>query len=126
VQYLDVEKEELLLLGWIGFHPDSAAHWQRISVGNESTCGAALKARQRVIVADVNDPASGLTQEGIADYKLSELVAVQSTPLVSRDGRLVGMMSTHWRRLHQPAEADLALFDVLARQAADVVDRVGT
>ena len=126
VQLLDAEKNELLLLGWRGFHPDSAAHWQRVACGPESTCGAALKERQRVIVADVNDPASGLTQEGIACYKLSELIGVQSTPLVSRDGRLLGMLSTHWRRPHQPGERDLALFDVLARQAADVLEQVGT
>ena len=126
VQLLDVEKNELLLLGWKGFHPDSATHWQRVACGPESTCGAALKERQRVIVADVNDPSCGLTQEGITCYALSGLVAVQSTPLVSRDGRLLGMLSTHWRRLHQPAERDLALFDVLARQAADVLDQVST
>ena len=126
VQLLDVEKNELLLLGWKGFHPDSAAHWQRVACGPESTCGAALKDRQRVIVADVNDPACGLTQGGIACYELSGLVAVQSTPLVSRDGRLLGMLSTHWRRLHQPAERDFALFDVLARQAADVLDQLAT
>lgn len=126
VQLLDGEKEELLLLGWKGFHPDSAAHWQRVPCGSESTCGAALKERQRVIVADVDDPACGLTQEGIACYKLSGLVAVQSTPLVSRDGRLLGMLSTHWRRSHRPAARDLALFDALARQAADALERVHT
>lgn len=126
MQVLDVEKDELLLLGWRGFHPDSAAHWQRVSIGNESTCGAALKERQRVIVADVNDPTYGLTQEGIAHYKLSRLVAVQSTPLVSRDGHLLGMISTHWRRVHQPAERDLGRFDVLARTVADVLEGAST
>lgn len=122
MQILDAEKNELRLLAWKGFHPESAARWQRVSVGSESTCGAALKERQRVIVADVNDPTSGLTQEGIALYKRSGLVAVQSTPLVSHDGRLLGMFSTHWRRVHQPSERDLALFDVLARKAADALN----
>lgn len=126
LQLLDTQKNELLLLGWKGFHPDSAAYWQRVPCGSESTCGAALKERQRVIVADVHDPACGLTEEGIAYYKRSGLVAVQSTPLVSRDGHLLGMMSTHWRRLHQPTQADLALFDVLARQAADLLDGAHT
>ena len=126
VQLLDAEKNELLLLGWTGFHPDSAAHWQRVPCGSESTCGAALKQRQRVIVADVNDPACGLTQEGIACYNLSGLVAVQSTPVVSRDGRLLGMLSTHWRRSHEPADRDLAQFDVLARHAADLLAGVDT
>jgi len=126
MQVLDEEKHELLLLGWKGFHSDSAACWQRVSVGNESTCGAALQERQRVIVKDVNDPAYGLTEEGIACYKLSRLVAVQSTPLMSGDGRLLGMISTHWRRVHRPAERDLARFDVLARKVAYVLERANT
>jgi PAS domain-containing protein len=48
---------------------------------------------------------------------------VQSTPLVSRDGRLLGMISTHWRNPHQPSERDFRLLDVLARQAADLIER---
>lgn len=126
MQVLDVQKDELLLLDWNGFHPDSAAYWQRVPAGNESTCGAALKERQRVTVADVNDPTYGLTQEGIAHYKLSRLAAVQSTPLVSRDGHVLGMISTHWHRVHQPAERDLGRFDVLARKVADVLESART
>jgi len=32
-------------------------------------------------------------------------------------------MSTHWREPHQPADHALRLLDVLARQAADLIDR---
>ena len=48
---------------------------------------------------------------------------MQSTPLVSREGRLVGVISTHWLRPHQPSERDLRLLDILARQAADLIER---
>ena len=33
------------------------------------------------------------------------------------------MISTHWREPHQPTELVLRTFDVLARQAADFIDR---
>jgi PAS domain S-box-containing protein len=33
------------------------------------------------------------------------------------------MISTHWREPHQPSERALQLFDVLARQAADLMER---
>jgi len=33
------------------------------------------------------------------------------------------MISTHWRKPHQPELNDFSLFDVLARQAADLIDR---
>jgi PAS domain S-box-containing protein len=56
-------------------------------------------------------------------YRQSGIRAVQSTPLVSRSGQLLGMISTHWREPHQPTERALRLFDVLARQAADLIER---
>ena len=31
--------------------------------------------------------------------------AMHSTPLVSRSGRLLGMISTHWHKLHSPSRA---------------------
>jgi signal transduction histidine kinase/ActR/RegA family two-component response regulator len=49
--------------------------------------------------------------------------AVQTTPLVSRSGQLVGMISTHWKEPHSPSDRDLRLFDILARQAADLIER---
>jgi hypothetical protein len=33
------------------------------------------------------------------------------------------MISTHWREPHQPAERELLRLDVLARQAADLIER---
>ena len=33
------------------------------------------------------------------------------------------MISTHWSQVHQPQEHDLRLLDVLARQAADLIER---
>src|SRR5262249_4568695 len=40
-----------------------------------------------------------------------------------RDGRSVGMISTHWREVHHPSERELRLLDVLARQVADLIER---
>jgi PAS domain-containing protein len=36
------------------------------------------------------------------------------------------MISTHWRELHQPTERALLRLDVLARQAADLIERSKT
>src|SRR5262249_32986006 len=41
----------------------------------------------------------------------------------SRSGQLLGMISTHWREPHQPLELALWRLDVLARQAADLIER---
>ncbi len=57
------------------------------------------------------------------EYRRSNIRAVQSTPLVSRSGQLLGMISTHWREPHQPTQRALWRLDVLARQAADLIER---
>jgi signal transduction histidine kinase/CheY-like chemotaxis protein len=36
------------------------------------------------------------------------------------------MISTHWKEIHQPSERELRIFDVLARQAADLIERINT
>jgi len=123
LQMLDGAKDELRLLAWRGFHPESAAFWQRLATETTSTCGAALGRGERMIVPDVCDPACDVSGESLQEYCRSGLVAVQSTPLVARDGRIVGMISTHWKKRHEPADRDLARFDVLARQAADIIER---
>jgi PAS domain S-box-containing protein len=56
-------------------------------------------------------------------YHLSGIRAVQSTPLVSRSGELLGMISTHWREPHHPSDGSLQLLDMLARQGADLLER---
>ncbi|MBV9494869.1 MAG: GAF domain-containing sensor histidine kinase [Acidobacteria bacterium] len=47
----------------------------------------------------------------------------RSTPLETRDGRLVGSIALRWRDAHTPEEREMRLIDVLARQAADVFER---
>ncbi len=42
--------------------------------------------------------------------------SAQSTPLYSRNGELLGMISTHWKAHHTPSDRDLRLLDILARQ----------
>ena len=61
--------------------------------------------------------------EDLRIYRQTGIRAVQSTPLLSRIGQIVGMISTHWSEQHRPSERDLRIFDVLARQAADLIER---
>jgi signal transduction histidine kinase len=126
MQMLDPERNELRLLAWRGFDPASAAFWETVRVESGSTCGVALSSGKRVVASDVETTDFMAGTQDLDFYRLSGIRAVQSTPLVSRDGCLVGMISTHWREPHQPAERDLRLLDVLARQVADLIERTRT
>lgn len=114
---------ELRLLHQRGFNPQAAAFWEWVRLDSESSCGAALRAGQRVIVPDVETCEFMTGTEDLKHYRKMGIRAVQSTPLLSRDGRLLGMVSTHWSTSHSPAESQLRMFDVLARQAADLLER---
>ena len=82
-----------------------------------------MSSGERSVVPDVERCDFMAGTENLAAYRVAGMRAMQSTPLVSRTGRLLGMISTHWRKLHQPSERDLRLLDVLARQAADLIER---
>ncbi|MGB8631381.1 MAG: HWE histidine kinase domain-containing protein [Xanthobacteraceae bacterium] len=92
--------------------------------GDNTACGEAMRSAKRVIVEDV------MRSEifAAAEPSLRVLVdagvrAVMSTPLTSGNGGLLGMISVHFMKPHHPAEPELRLMDLLARQAADYLER---
>lgn len=123
IQVFDRERGELKLIASRGLHPESVAFWEWVRPGSHSACGQSFSSRGRVIVSDVETCAF---MAGTADIELcrrSGVRAVQSTPLISRSGPLLGIISTHWGQPHQPSERALLQIDVLARQAADLIER---
>lgn len=126
MQMLDPERGpggELRLLAFRGFDPRAAAFWQSVRVDSASACGEALRTGRRVVVPDVEQCAFMAGTEDLATCLQAGIRAVQTTPLYSRAGELVGMISTHWREPHEPSERDLRLLEILARQAADLIER---
>jgi PAS domain S-box-containing protein len=123
MQLLDPVHNQLRLLAWKGFHPQSAAFWESVYLDSASTCGLALSSGCRVVVTNIETCDFMVGTADLDEYRRSNIRAVQSTPLLSRSGQLLGMISTHWREPHQPTERDLRRLDVLARQAADLIER---
>jgi PAS domain S-box-containing protein len=123
IQLLDPQRDLLRLLASKGFHPQSAAFWENVHFNSASTCGFALATGARVVVPDVDSCDFMAGTADLDEYRRSNIRAVQSTPLVARSGQLLGMISTHWREPHQPTERALWRLDVLARQAADLIER---
>jgi PAS domain S-box-containing protein len=124
MQKYDPEQDQLRLLVSRGFGPESVASFERVNRDSATSCGRALSVGRRVIVPDI-ECSDFMT--GSADLDVSRragIRAMHTTPLVSRSGRLLGMISTHWEKPHHPTEHELRALDVLARQAADLVERV--
>jgi PAS domain S-box-containing protein len=123
MQTFHPEQDELRLLVSRGFRSQSMSFWERVNRDSATSCGRALAVGRRVIVPDIE---CSEFMAGSADLNVSRqagIRAMHSTPLVSRSGQLLGMISTHWREPHHPTERELRSLDVLARQAADLIER---
>ena len=120
IQLYNPESQALEIVAQRGFQQDFLNHFSSVLEG-EAAYGRALSRGERVIIEDV------LTD---ADFELfrpiaaaADFRAVQSTPLFSRNGEPLGMISTHFRQPHRPSERDLRLTDLYARQAAEMIER---
>ncbi len=83
-------------------------------------CGACYEQRQRIIIEDVEvDPL-------FTDYREAArqagFRAVHSTPLFTRGGKIIGVLSVHFRQPRRPSEREVRLMDLYARMAADIIE----
>jgi PAS domain S-box-containing protein len=102
-----------------GFEPDFLDHFRVTHVG-QAACGTAMRERARVVVEDVEShPAFRDTRLG-AVMRAAGVRAVQSTPLIDRNGTLFGVLSTHFRNVHRSSDYELHLVDVFARLLTEI------
>jgi GAF domain-containing protein len=122
IQMCRPERGELWLLANRGFSLEAANFWQRVTSKSATSCGIALQSAQRVILADTEAGASVIGDD-LEMCREAGVRAMQSTPLMSRGGAILGMISTYWRQPYRPQEQELHHLDILARQAADLIER---
>jgi signal transduction histidine kinase len=115
--------DKLKLLASSGFSPEAEQYWEWVYHNTDSSCGAAYRAGKRVIIPNMAKCEFMQGTTNLPIYLEGGIFAAQSTPLYSRNGKLLGMISTHWDHPHSPTERDLSLLDILARQAADLIER---
>jgi signal transduction histidine kinase len=122
----DASGGHLELIANRGFSQEAIDRWESVDSTTLTTCGEVLRSGCRVIVPDVTKCEFMDGSDDLAYFLRGGVRAVQSTPLLSRSGRLMGAFSTHWRTVHTPTDRDLRLLDILARQAADLLERMLT
>ncbi len=122
IQILDPRTSELVVVAHRGLPDWWLAFWNKVPKGH-GACGTALARGARIIVEDVEQSPIFRGTPGLEIQRKAGIRAVQSTPLFARSGEPLGMFSTHYTRPHRPDERALHLLDLLARQAADIIER---
>jgi signal transduction histidine kinase len=114
---------ELRLLASCGLTQEAKDFWEWVGVESGTTCAVALRTGKRFITSDMYNCEFVVNTPDHEMFFLAGVCAAQSTPLYSRNGKLLGMISTHWKKHHKPSDRDLRLLDILARQGADLIER---
>lgn len=120
VQLYNPKTQALEIVAQRGFGQEFLDYFRSAQEGT-GACGTALLRGERIIVEDVRTDPSFAPHLEIA--AAAGFVAVQSTPLLTRSGAPLGMISTHFRKTHRPSELELRFTDLYARQAAEMIER---
>ncbi|MFL6618214.1 MAG: ATP-binding protein, partial [Povalibacter sp.] len=121
VQLMDTEQQTLRMAAHRGMDEETLKRFAEVDACSHTTCGVALARRERVIIEDVGSDASGIVDPEVAQRM--GLRAVQSTPLFTADGAILGMLSTQFASPRRFSQDELRLTDLYARQAGMVIER---
>jgi len=114
--------DDLVVVAHRGLTAPFLRAFRRISKADGCACGRALREGRTVVVADVTkdpDYAAFRGEAAAAGYR-----AVQSTPLTTSRGRVLGMVSTHFANVHEPTPIELDTLRRYSRIAADYLEEL--
>ncbi|MCC5637698.1 response regulator [Nostoc sp. CHAB 5844] len=123
VQLVSDDGDRLEMFAWRGYDEDSVFIEHFRHEGSKVACDMARQHDKRLIIEDTETfaPLVGTRDREVA---LAENIrATHSTPLVTRQGELVGVLSTQFPKPHRPSDDELRLVDLLAWTAADFIAR---
>ncbi len=124
VQIREGRGRPLKLVGTMGFGQDFIDRFESVDVDEISTCAAALRKGERVIVEDLSaDPGFMELAQVTAPYGVR---AALSTPFLGSDGHVLGMFTTYFEQAHRPSERELRALDLYAQLAARYIERQQT
>jgi len=122
IQLRDQDSGQLTFAAQKGFDESFRDFFTNARDGN-SAWGMAMESHQRVVVEDITESEIYAGKPSLSMMLHADVRAVQSVPLQSSSGNLLGTISTHFSEPHRPSEQELRLMDLLARQTADYLER---
>lgn len=123
LQRFDERADCLTIVASRGFSTEALTFFGVVRRDTNTTCAAALMRRMRVFVEDVLTSYLFVGTRELDMLRAGGIAAVQSTPLISSNGHLWGVFTTHFREPQIESEFDHAPLDWLAVQVADSLEQ---
>lgn len=113
---------ELAIVAQIGLGAAFLKAFKRVGCDDGSACGRALRERKTVVIADVEvDPEY---EQFRPDARAAGYRAVQTTPLFTSTGELIGMVSTLFAHVHKPTDIEMETLGRYSVCAADYLKKL--
>ncbi len=107
----------LLLVEQIGFKAPFLHAFKEVRATDGCACGRALRTRNPVVIPDIR-----ADEEFLPFLKIAEAAgyrAVETTPLFTDAGVLVGVVSTHFANVHTPTKIEMDTLIAYSRIAGE-------
>ncbi len=121
MQLVDPQSSTLSIAAQRGF----CAAWVQLWNGaprHLDASGAGLARGERIVIESIEHSALLADPAALRALLDAGVRAVQSTPLVTRGGTVLGVLSTYHRAAQRPGDRVLRRLDLLARLAADCIE----
>ncbi len=123
IQLFDTKSGTLKVRARRGFTLPFPKFFDNVAIGEASTCSKALEDRQPWVVEDITNSKLFEGQRSCKILLKAGVRAVESRPLISSEGMVLGMISMHFRAPHRSPERVASVMDLLTRQMADYLER---
>ena len=120
ISILDPARNVLQTAASVGFDDQAQAAFREIRVGT-GAAGQASAEKRRVIIEDASEDPRCAQLRGLVDDQ--HIRAVHSTPLIARDGHVLGVLTVHLGKRRNPTEREIRIADICARKASVFIER---
>lgn len=115
----DLEQDGLRVGASIGFDDTFLNQIEFVKAG-DGVYGTCFQERRRIIVEDLEREPDFEAFRNTA--RAAGIKSIHSTPLITRSGKIIGVLSTHFREAHRPSDREIHLCNLCARQAVDFIE----
>jgi GAF domain-containing protein len=119
LQMVNSKDNSLDLIVSYGLSEEFVTHFKKVTLNDGSVCSRAMEAGKTIFIEDLTKDELFVKHLYLAIQ--NNIVAIQSTPLICRNGRLIGMVSTHFKTPKKLSKETLAKFESFCSSAAEKI-----
>ena len=120
IKMVEPEGDRLQIIAHAGYSPAFLQSCERHS-NHKTVCRQVMEEKVRFIEEDITRSPHFSGENGLL-FQQEGFVSVQSTPLLSSTGHLLGILSTQYKQAHHFSQRELRMLDLLSRQVADMME----